>query len=83
MALFNSGIDQIEDVLAIYRQATEVLSSGGLEIIEWNSENTSVKKARTISLQKLRDECISFLRQEAPEIYGQRIKRLTPRYTGL
>lgn len=83
MALFSVGIDNEEDVLTIRKQAMLVLASGGVEITEWSSENTSVKKVRAMSLQKVIEECNQFLRIVNPDKYGQRIKRINPSYTGI
>jgi len=81
--LFDINIDTEQDVIDIRKKAMEVLADGGVELGEWNSEGTSVKKVRSMSLQKIIEECNSYLKLLNPSKYGARIKRINPSYTGL
>jgi hypothetical protein len=78
--LFDPHVDTIDDVLAIRAKCREILLAGGTEITNWQSENTTVTKTRGISLQKLMDETLAYLRLVDPETYGRACKRSMPFY---
>ncbi len=77
--IFIQGVDSIESVLSIRRQATESLASGG-QVVSWSVEGTSVTKLVGIPIKDVIEECNEFLRLVAPEIFGRRVKRTIPVY---
>lgn len=77
IGIFLSGVDSIEDVLAIRATAMEAIRNG-TEISSWSSEGTSVSKVLTLPATKILEECNAFLKKEDPATYGYLIKRTSP-----
>ena len=83
MALFDINIDRVEDIIEIRRlliQGTFV-DNGGLTVVSWTSEGQTVSKQWAISAARLLEETKAYLQAYDPDLYGKRIKRLSPYYT--
>lgn len=82
MALFDVNIDEVEDILSI-RSAIitgNFVDSGGLTIVNWTSEGTTVSKQWAVSAATLLEETRNYLQEYDPQLYGKKIKRTSPSY---
>jgi hypothetical protein len=80
--IFLQGVDEVDTVLSI---RTAIISgnfveNGGLTVVSWNSENTSVTKQWAINPLRLLEECNKFLQEADPATYGRRVTRTRPAY---
>ncbi len=69
--LFDVNVDNLDDVLDIRSNVIEQLKAGGTVLVEWTSENTTVRKLIGIPLKTLLNETLIYLKLKDPDTYGQ------------
>lgn len=82
MALFDTKIDSVDDILAIRNAIIQgnFVDSGGLTVVNWSSEGTTVSKQWAVSATTLLEETKDFLQSYDPALYGRRVKRTSPSF---
>ena len=82
MALFDINVDSVDDILSIRTSIIQgnFTTNGGLTVVNWTSEGTTVSKAWAISPSVLLSETLEYLRSYDSGAYGKNIKRTTPYY---
>lgn len=81
--IFDVNIDDVDEILSIRTSLIKgtFVESGGLTVVSWSSEGTTVSKQWAMSPKTLLEETRAFLQQYDPELYGTRVKKVLPQYT--
>lgn len=80
--LFDVNIDAYEDILAIRKSIIQgsFVDSGGLTVVSWTSEGTTVSKQWAVSATTLLQETLDYLKEYDPDLYGRKVRRTLPLY---